>query len=133
MTDSGRELDLVIFGATGFVGRLLADYLARTAPDGIRIGLAGRSQTNLKATRAALGPRAADWPIILAESSDAVAIAELDSRTRVVATTVGPYAKYGAELVAACVGAGADYVDLTGEVSSARVSTPTTTRPAPTV
>ncbi|EKT76223.1 hypothetical protein WSS_A43850, partial [Rhodococcus opacus M213] len=66
MTDSGRELDLVIYGATGFVGRLLADYLVRTAPDGVRIGLAGRSQTKLEATRAALGARAADWPIILA-------------------------------------------------------------------
>ena len=99
----------------------------------MRIALAGRSQAKLEATRSALGPRAADWPIILAEAHDPVALAELSSRTRVVATTVGPYAKYGAELVAACVGAGADYVDLTGEVSSARVSTPTTTRPAPTV
>ncbi|RZL74504.1 MAG: enoyl-ACP reductase [Rhodococcus sp. (in: high G+C Gram-positive bacteria)] len=122
MTDSGRELDLVIYGATGFVGRLLADYLARTAPDGIRIGLAGRSQTKLEATRSALGTRAADWAIVLAESSDAVALAELASRTRVVATTVGPYAKYGAELVTACVAAGTDYVDLTGEVLFVRAS-----------
>ena len=122
MTDSGRELDLVIYGATGFVGRLLADYLARNAPDGVRIALAGRSQAKLEATRAALGPRAADWPIVIADADDPVALAELASRTRVVATTVGPYAKYGAELVTACVAAGTDYVDLTGEVLFVRES-----------
>ncbi|RYF57085.1 MAG: enoyl-ACP reductase [Comamonadaceae bacterium] len=122
MTDSGRELDLVIYGASGFVGRLLADYLARTAPEGVRIGLAGRSQAKLAATRVALGPRAADWPIVIADADDAVALAELASRTRVVATTVGPYAKYGTELVAACVAAGTDYVDLTGEVLFVRKS-----------
>ncbi|RYE40591.1 MAG: enoyl-ACP reductase [Hyphomicrobiales bacterium] len=116
------DLDLVIYGATGFVGRLLADYLARTAPDGVRIALAGRSQAKLEATQSALGARAADWPIVLAESSDAVALAELASRTKVVATTVGPYAKYGAELVAACVAAGTDYVDLAGEVLFVRTS-----------
>ncbi|MDI9979310.1 saccharopine dehydrogenase NADP-binding domain-containing protein [Rhodococcus sp. IEGM 1307] len=122
MTDSGRELDLVIYGATGFVGRLLADYLARTAPEGVRIALAGRSQAKLEATRAALGPRAGDWPIVIADADDPVALAELASRTRVVATTVGPYAKYGAEMVAACVAAGTDYVDLTGEVLFVRES-----------
>ncbi|TQC41305.1 enoyl-ACP reductase [Rhodococcus sp. WS4] len=122
MTDSGRELDLVIYGATGFVGRLLADYLARHSPDGIRIGLAGRSQAKLEATRSVLGARAADWPIVIAEADDAVALAELAFRTRVVATTVGPYAKYGAEIVAACVAAGTDYVDLTGEVLFVRTS-----------
>ncbi|MFC9764187.1 saccharopine dehydrogenase family protein [Rhodococcus jostii] len=122
MTDSGRELDLVIYGATGFVGRLLADYLARNAPDGVRIALAGRSEAKLETTRAALGPRAADWPIVIADADDPVALAELVSRTRVVATTVGPYVKYGAEMVAACVAAGTDYVDLTGEVLFVRTS-----------
>ena len=122
MTDSGRELDLVIYGATGFVGRLLADYLARNAPDGVRIALAGRSQAKLEATRAALGPRAADWPIVIADADDPVALAELASRTRVVATTVGPYAKYGTELITAAVAAGTDYVDLTGEVLFVRES-----------
>ena len=122
MTDSGRELDLIIYGATGFVGRLLADYLARTAPGGVRIGLAGRSQAKLEATRSALGARAADWPIVIADADDPVALAELASRTRVVATTVGPYAKYGTELVTAAVAAGTDYVDLTGEVLFVRDS-----------
>ena len=122
MTDSDRELDLVLYGATGFVGRLLADYLARTAPDGVRIALAGRSRTKLEAVRTTLGPRAAHWPILIADSRDPLALVELAARTRVVATTVGPYAKYGAELVNACVSAGTDYVDLTGEVLFARDS-----------
>ena len=122
MTDSERELDLVLYGATGFVGRLLADYLARTAPDGVRIALAGRSHTKLDEVRTTLGPRAVDWPILIADSQDPLALVELAARTRVVATTVGPYAKYGAELVNACVAAGTDYVDLTGEVLFARDS-----------
>jgi short subunit dehydrogenase-like uncharacterized protein len=122
MTDSDRELDLVLYGATGFVGRLLADYLARTCPDGVRIALAGRSRTKLEALRTTLGPRAADWPILIADAQDPLALVELAARTRVVATTVGPYAKYGAELVNACVAAGTDYVDLTGEVLFARDS-----------
>ncbi|MDF3313078.1 saccharopine dehydrogenase NADP-binding domain-containing protein [Rhodococcus sp. T2V] len=124
MTDSARdrELDLVLYGATGFVGRLLADYLARTAPDGVRIALAGRSHTKLEALRTTLGPRAVDWPILIADSQDPLALVELVARTHVVATTVGPYAKYGAELVNACVAAGTDYVDLTGEVLFARDS-----------
>ena len=115
------------------VGRLLADYLARTAPDGVRIALAGRSQAKLEATRAALGARAADWPIVIADADDPVALAELASRTWVVAATVGPYAKYGTELVTAAVAAGTDYVDLTGECcSSGQASTPTTRKPGPT-
>ena len=124
MTDSDRdrELDLVLYGATGFVGRLLADYLARTAPDGVRIALAGRSHTKLEALRTTLGPRAAQWPILIADSQDPLALVELAARTRVVATTVGPYAKYGTELVNACVAAGTDYLDLTGEVLFARDS-----------
>ena len=124
MTDSDRdrELDLVLYGATGFVGRLLADYLARTAPDGVRIALAGRSRTKLEAVRTTLGPRAAHWPILIADSRDPLALVELAARTRVVATTVGPYAKYGTELVNACVAAGTDYLDLTGEVLFARDS-----------
>ena len=101
---------------------MLADYLARTCPDGVRIALAGRSHTKLDEVRTTLGPRAVDWPILIADSQDPLALVELAARTRVVATTVGPYAKYGAELVNACVAAGTDYVDLTGEVLFARDS-----------
>ncbi|MEV0946793.1 saccharopine dehydrogenase NADP-binding domain-containing protein [Rhodococcus sp. NPDC049939] len=122
MTDSTRELDLVVYGATGFVGKLLADYLAQHAPDGVRIALAGRSAAKLESVRSSLGPRAAEWPVIVADSDDSDAIADMARRTRVVATTVGPYAKYGHGLAAACADSGTDYVDLTGEVLFVRDS-----------
>jgi short subunit dehydrogenase-like uncharacterized protein len=110
-----RELDVVLYGATGFVGKLTAEYLARAAPDDVRIGLAGRSQEKLERVREELGARAADWPLIVADSEDGAALAELAARTTAVATTVGPYRRYGAALVKACAAAGTHYADLTGE------------------
>jgi short subunit dehydrogenase-like uncharacterized protein len=86
---SARDLDIVVFGASGFVGRLLAGHLARAAPAGLRIGLAGRSADRLSAVRDGLGPRAADWPLVVADVQDAGSLAELAGRARVVATTVG--------------------------------------------
>jgi short subunit dehydrogenase-like uncharacterized protein len=112
---SPRDLDVVLFGATGFVGKLTADYLTRAAPDGARVGLAGRSQAKLERTREELGARAANWPLIVADSGDAGALAELAGRTTAVATTVGPYRRYGMGLVEACAAAGTHYADLTGE------------------
>ncbi len=117
-----RELDIVLFGATGFVGRLTAGHLAEQAPAGVGIGLAGRSADRLEDVRAALGPRAADWPLLVVDASDEDAVADLAARARVVATTVGPYAKYGAPLAAACARAGTHYCDLTGEVLFVRQS-----------
>jgi short subunit dehydrogenase-like uncharacterized protein len=110
-----RDLDVVLFGATGFVGKLTAEYLTRAAPDDVRIGLAGRSQEKLERVRDELGPRAADWPLIVADCHDGAALAELAARTTAVATTVGPYRRYGTELVEACTAAGTHYADLTGE------------------
>jgi short subunit dehydrogenase-like uncharacterized protein len=110
-----RELDVVVYGATGFVGKLTAEYLAQNAPDGVRIGLGGRSKEKLERVRGELGGRAADWPLVVADSGDATALAEMAARTRVVATTVGPYRKYGLKLVDACATAGTHYADLTGE------------------
>ena len=110
-----RELDVVLYGATGFVGKLTAEYLARAAPDEARIGLAGRSQEKLERVRGELGARAADWPLIVADSQDGAALAELAARTTAVATTVGPYRRYGMALVEACAAAGTHYADLTGE------------------
>ncbi len=110
-----RELDVVLYGTTGFVGKLTAEYLARAAPDDVRIGLAGRSQEKLERVREELGARAAEWPLIVADSEDGVALAELAARTTAVATTVGPYRRYGAALVEACAAAGTHYADLTGE------------------
>ncbi len=110
-----RELDVVLYGATGFVGKLTAQYLAREAPEDARIGLAGRSREKLERVRGELGSRAADWPLIVADSKDGAALAELAARTTAVATTVGPYRQYGMELVEACAAAGTHYADLTGE------------------
>ena len=110
-----RELDVVVFGATGFAGKLTAEYLAQHAPDGLRIGLGGRSQEKLERARASLGSRAADWPLVVADSSDAASMKALAERTAVVATTVGPFLKYGMPLVEACAEAGTHYADLTGE------------------
>ena len=110
-----RDLDVVLFGATGFVGKLTAEYLARAAPDGARIGLAGRSPEKLNRVREGLGARAADWPLIVADSHDRAALAELAAQTTAVATTVGPYRRYGVALVEACAAAGTHYADLTGE------------------
>ena len=107
-----RELDVVVYGATGFVGRLTAEYLAEAAPEGTRIGLGGRSAEKLERLRSELG---VDWPLVVADSQDAGAVGELAQRTKVVATTVGPYAKYGFPLVEACATAGTHYADLTGE------------------
>ena len=110
-----RDLDVVLFGATGFVGKLTAEYLARAAPDEARIGLAGRSREKLERVRDGLGARAADWPLIVADSQDATALGALAAGTTAVATTVGPYRIYGMPLVEACAAAGTNYADLTGE------------------
>ncbi|MFN8161833.1 MAG: saccharopine dehydrogenase NADP-binding domain-containing protein [Solirubrobacterales bacterium] len=111
-----REHDVALYGASGFVGRLTAAYLAASAPPEARIALAGRSRRKLEATRASLGDRAADWPLLVADSSDPASLAEMAASATVVATTVGPYLRYGLPLVEACVEEGAHYADLTGEV-----------------
>jgi short subunit dehydrogenase-like uncharacterized protein len=111
-----RGLDVVVFGATGFVGRLVAGYLAGHAPGGVRIGLAGRSPRRLADVRAGLGAGASAWPLLVADSADPVSLAALARAARVVVSTVGPYRAQGLALVQACAEAGTDYADLTGEV-----------------
>ncbi|WP_201023242.1 saccharopine dehydrogenase family protein [Serinicoccus chungangensis] len=111
-----RDLDIALFGATGFVGRLVAEHLARTAPDGVVVGLAGRSRERLAQVRSGLEARAADWPLLVADSGDAATLRALAARSRVVVSTVGPYQRHGIPLVEACADAGTDYADLTGEV-----------------
>jgi short subunit dehydrogenase-like uncharacterized protein len=113
---ANRELDVVLFGATSFVGRLSADYLSHAAPPEARIGLAGRSLERLTELRASLGGHAAEWPLVVADAGDERAMGELAERARVVASTVGPYRLYGLPLVEACASAGTHYTDLTGEV-----------------
>ncbi|MEE2032999.1 saccharopine dehydrogenase family protein [Rhodococcus chondri] len=113
---ASRELDIVVYGATGFVGRLTAAYLAAHLPGGVTVGLAGRSRARLESVRSELGDDAAQWTVIEADSGDPESLAAMAAATRVVISTVGPYAKYGLPLVQACAEAGTDYVDLTGEV-----------------
>lgn len=111
---SQRDLDLVLFGATGYTGGLVADYLASVAASRpLRWALAGRSRDKLEAVRARLAPATPE--LIVADASDAPALGAMAERARVVITTVGPYGRYGEPLVRACAHAGTDYVDLTGE------------------
>jgi short subunit dehydrogenase-like uncharacterized protein len=85
-----RELDVVVFGATGFVGRLVAGYLAGHAPGGVRTGLAGRSERRLADVRAGLGTAASAWPLLAADSADPLSLAALARAAQVVVSTVGP-------------------------------------------
>lgn len=116
-----REFDIVVYGATGFVGKLTAEYLAK-AGGPARIALAGRSTDKLTAVRDGLGEAARDWGIVHADASSPASLEAMSARTRVVITTVGPYAKYGIPLVAACAKTGTDYADLTGEATFVRQS-----------
>jgi short subunit dehydrogenase-like uncharacterized protein len=117
-----REFDVVVQGATGFTGRLVAEYLlGRYGAGGeLRWAMAGRSPSKLEAVRAEVGREAGRpvdaLPLLTADADDPASLAALAARTRVVCTTVGPYAKYGSGLVAACVEQGTDYCDLTGEL-----------------
>jgi len=109
-----REYDIVLYGATGFVGKLTAEYLAR-AGGNARIALAGRSTDRLRAIRDTLGESAQSWQLLNADASSPKTLDAMAKQTQVVVTTVGPYSRYGLPLVAACAAAGTDYADLTGE------------------
>ncbi|TDN92442.1 saccharopine dehydrogenase NADP-binding domain-containing protein [Microbacterium sp. BK668] len=112
MRTHDRDHDIVLLGATGFVGRYTARHLARSAPDGARIAVAGRSRERLDGLTRELG---VDWQTIEIDTADDTAVARLAASTSVVATTVGPYLRYGAGVVSACARAGTDYADLSGE------------------
>jgi short subunit dehydrogenase-like uncharacterized protein len=116
--ENSRQYDLVLFGGTGFTGGLTADYLAAHAPATMRWALVGRNRAKLDAVAARLAAAAPEGPkpdIVVADAADKEAMRGVAESTRVVITTVGPYALYGGPLVAACAAAGTDYVDLTGE------------------
>lgn len=117
---SKADFDIILWGATGFTGRLVAEYLARTQETHrARWALAGRDRAKLEQVRAGLAtlnPSCAELPLLLGDARDAASLDALVARTRVVISTVGPYARYGSELVAACARGGTDYCDLTGEV-----------------
>ena len=122
---SDREFDIVLFGATGFVGRLTAAYLAEHAGPDVRIALAGRDRLRLEALRRQLPRGASEWAIVEADATEPTTLAAIASRARVVATTVGPYAVLGMPLVEACAIAGTHYCDLTGELLFVRESADT--------
>ncbi|RBY77672.1 enoyl-ACP reductase [Geodermatophilus sp. TF02-6] len=111
-----RTHDVAVYGATGFVGRLLAEYLAEHAPAGTRIALAGRARDRLEEVRAGLPTAGRDWDVVVADATDPASLAALAGSTRALATTVGPYARYGLPVAEACARAGTHYADLTGEV-----------------
>lgn len=121
MSPAEREFDIVLYGATGFSGKLTAEHLAHSGSTA-RIALAGRSSERLRGVRMMLGPNAADWPLILADASQPLTLEAMAARAQVVLTTVGPYTRYGLPLVAACAKAGTDYADLTGELMFCRNS-----------
>ncbi len=119
--DRSRDFDIVLWGATGFTGRLVADYLVRNylgGETGLRLALAGRNKQKLEGIAKEIG--APQLPILVGDSFDVDSLDEIASKTEVLISTVGPYAKYGAEIVAACVRNGTDYCDLTGETHFVR-------------
>ena len=111
-----KEFDVIVFGATGFTGRLVAEYLNATCGSAGELAwaMAARSASKLAEVRDLIGA-APNLPLIAVDATDAAALASLVARTRVVITTVGPYQLYGEKLVRACAAAGTDYVDLCGE------------------
>ncbi|GGO83925.1 saccharopine dehydrogenase [Nocardioides phosphati] len=116
MTD--RDLDIVLFGATGFTGGLTAEYLARHAPANLRWALAGRNKAKLEQVRdrlAGIDPRLEVMELVVVDAGDQAALELVVARAHAVITTVGPYLQLGEPLVAACAAQGTDYVDLTGE------------------
>ncbi|MDZ5811470.1 saccharopine dehydrogenase NADP-binding domain-containing protein [Halorubrum sp. AD140] len=119
--DTDRTHDIVVWGATGVVGRLVADYLAgRYGPDELALVLGGRSADRLGGVADDLARRHDDWeavPLVVGDATDGESLREMTRETRVVCTTVGPYTTYGTPLVEACVETGTDYCDLTGEVT----------------
>ena len=116
--DHDRDFDIIIWGATGFLGRRVAHHLASRLGSGsdLRWALGGRNQIKLELVRSELGPEAKDIPIITGDSHDVASLEALVAKTNVVCSTVGPYAKYGSELVNACARRGTHYCDLSGEI-----------------
>jgi short subunit dehydrogenase-like uncharacterized protein len=111
-----QEFDIIVYGATGYTGRLVAEYLVREygSDASLKWAMAGRSADKLKEVAAEIGAPAGT-PFVIADAANPLSLKDMASRTQCVITTVGPYQLYGEPLVAACVEAGTDYVDLCGE------------------
>merc|ERR1712070_897031 len=113
-----RQFDIVVFGATGFSGKLLSEYLVRNYFATAKLALAGRNQKKLEAVRtklAAIEPMAAQLPILIGDAQNLEHMMAIAEQTTCIASTAGPYAKYGTPLVEACARSGTHYCDLTGE------------------
>lgn len=112
------EFDLIVYGATGYTGRLVAEHLAAAYGVGgeVKWAMAGRSAAKLAELRDLIGAPAAT-PLVVADAADPASLRAMVRRAKAVITTVGPYQLYGSDLVAACVEAGTDYLDLCGEVN----------------
>lgn len=115
-SSDNKEFDIVVYGSTGFTGRLVAEYLDQRYGNGneIRWAMAGRSQDKLDQVRAEMGLPDSTSTVV-ADSNDEASMQAMVDRTRAIITTVGPYQKYGALLVGLCANSGTDYVDLCGE------------------
>jgi short subunit dehydrogenase-like uncharacterized protein len=109
---SEREFDVIVFGATGYTGRLVAEHLAKGS--GVKWAMAGRNKDKLAEIRAQIGAPAS-LPLVVADANDKASLEAMARRTKVLITTAGPYQLYGTPVVAACAATGTDYVDLTGE------------------
>ena len=109
-----REFDILIYGATGFTGKLVAEYVTEQYGTNIKWGMAGRSRSKLEEVRDAIGAPAAT-PLVVCDSNNDDEVAAMVEQTKVLITTVGPYQLYGDKVIAACVQSGTDYVDLCGE------------------
>jgi short subunit dehydrogenase-like uncharacterized protein len=113
---ASSKFDIIVYGATGFTGQLVAEYLAAhyQGDSGLKWAMAGRSKDKLAAVRDAIGAPA-DIPLIVADAGDLTSLRAMVDQTRSIISTVGPYQLYGSELVALCVASGTDYLDLCGE------------------
>jgi short subunit dehydrogenase-like uncharacterized protein len=121
MSLTDRPYDVVVWGATGVAGQLVADHLTgQYTPEELSLALGGRNEERLRRVETRLVDGTREWddlPLVLGDATDPASLRELARSTRVVCTTVGPYTTYGTPLVEACVEAGTDYCDLTGEVT----------------
>lgn len=124
VTSTDRRHDLVVWGATGFVGRLVAEYLTeRYDPSELSLAIGGRSESRLEELEATLVAERPEWdaiPLVVGDATDLDRLRSIAGDARVVCTTVGPYTRYGTKLVEACIAAGTDYCDLTGEITWVR-------------
>jgi short subunit dehydrogenase-like uncharacterized protein len=124
VSQTDRTRDLVIWGATGVAGRLVAEYLTEQyPPDELSIALGGRDEPRLRELEATLADQRSTWdeiPIVIGDASEPERLQAIAETTRVMCTTVGPYTIHGTPLVEACIAAGTDYCDLTGEINWVR-------------